>query len=216
MTILIAIAGGSGSGKSTLAEAVVAALPPGVATLVREDWYYRDAGAEPGFDPATFDFDDVSARDHELLKQHLGALKAGTEVVAPIYSFLDHRRQPGGQPVPPAPAVIVEGAHVLCTQDLSELFDLRVYVDTPPDIRFIRRLLRDQTERGRTAESVITQYLATVRPGHERLTEPSKVRADFILADVTAAVRLEDPETVAQLTAPVLTHPLLAGLRRKI
>lgn len=215
MTVLIAIAGGSGSGKSTLAEAVVAALPPGAAVLVREDWYYRDAGAVPGFDPATFDFDDISARDHDLLVQHLGELKAGRGVSAPVYSFLDHRRQPGGQAVPPSPVVIVEGAHVLCSPDLAALFDLRVYVDTPADIRFIRRLLRDQAERGRTAESVIAQYLATVRPGHERLTEPSKVRADFIVADATAAVRLDDPGAVARLAAPVLAHPLLAHLRRE-
>ena len=213
MTVLIAIAGGSGSGKSTLAEAVVTALPPGAAVLMREDWYYRDAGAEPGLDPARFDFDDVGARDHALLARHLDELKAGREIEAPVYSFFDHRRQPGGQALTPSPVVLVEGAHVLCTPALADRFDLRVYVDTPPDIRFIRRLLRDQAERGRTADSVIAQYLATVRPGHERLTEPSKVRADFIIADATAAVRLDDPDAVVRLAAPLLAHPLLMRLR---
>jgi len=111
-----------------------------------------------------------------------------------------------------AEVVVVEGTHVLCTPELVELFDIRVFVDTPADIRFIRRLLRDQVERGRTAESVIAQYLATVRPGHERLTEPSRVKADFIVADATAAVRLEDPQAVVRLAAPVLAHPLLAPL----
>jgi uridine kinase len=106
--------------------------------------------------------------------------------------------------------VVVEGTHLLCTSALAALFDIRVFVDTPADIRFIRRLLRDQTERGRTAESVIHQYLATVRPGHERLTEPSRVHADFIVADATAAVRLDDPQAVVRLAAPVLAHPLLA------
>ncbi|GAA0638102.1 uridine kinase [Brevundimonas lenta] len=212
MTILIAITGGSGSGKSTLAEALVAALPGGAAVLLREDSYYRDAASLPDFDPATFDFDDVAARDHELMVRDLAALKAGQDITAPIYSFIHHGREPGGEPVRATEVVIVEGTHVLCTPALVELFDIRVFVDTPADIRFIRRLLRDQAERGRTAESVIGQYLATVRPGHERLTEPSRVNADFIVADATAAVRLEDPQAVVRLAAPVLAHPLLAQL----
>lgn len=210
MTVLIAITGGSGSGKSTLAEAIVSALPAGTAVLLREDSYYRDAAALPDFDAATFDFDDVAARDHERLMADLKALKDGQAIVAPIYSFIHHGREPGGKPVAAAPVVIVEGTHLLCTPGLVTLFDIRVFVDTPPDIRFIRRLLRDQAERGRTAASVVAQYLGTVRPGHERLTEPSKVHADFIVADATAAVRLEDPQAVIRLAAPVMAHPLLA------
>lgn len=213
MTILIAITGGSGSGKSTLAEALVASLAPGTAVLMREDSYYRDAASLPGFDAATFDFDDVTARDHDLMIRDLRALKSGQDIVAPVYSFIHHGREPGGEPVRAAEVVIVEGTHVLCTPDLVDLFDIRVFVDTPADIRFIRRLLRDQSERGRTADSVVAQYLATVRPGHERLTEPSRVRADFIIADATAAVRLEDTQAVVRLAAPVLAHPLLAGLK---
>lgn len=213
MTILIAITGGSGSGKSTLAEALVASLAPGAAVLMREDSYYRDAASLPGFDAATFDFDDVTARDHDLMIHDLRALKAGQDIVAPVYSFIHHGREPGGEPVRAAKVVIVEGTHVLCTPELVALFDIRVFVDTPADIRFIRRLLRDQSERGRTADSVVAQYLATVRPGHERLTEPSRVNADFVIADATAAVRLEDPQAVVRLAAPVLAHPLLAGLK---
>lgn len=212
MPILVAITGGSGSGKSTLAETLVSALPAGAAVLLREDSYYRDAASLPGFDAATFDFDDVAARDHDLLARNLGALKAGRDITAPIYSFIHHGRDPGGETVRAADVVIVEGTHLLCSPALVELFDIRVFVDTPADIRFIRRLLRDQAERGRTAESVIQQYLATVRPGHERLTEPSRGNADFIVADATAAVRLEDPQAVVRLVAPVLAHPLLAGL----
>lgn len=213
MTILIAITGGSGSGKSTLAEALVASLPAGVAVLMREDAYYLDAASVPGFDADTHDFDDVAARDHDLLIDHLSQLKAGLPIVAPLYSFIHHGRDPGGEPVPAAEVIVVEGAHVLCTPALTALFDLKVFVDTPADIRFIRRLLRDQTERGRTAESVIHQYLLTVRPGHERWTEPSRTHADFIVADATAAVRLEDPQAVIRLAAPVLAHPLLASWR---
>lgn len=212
MTILIAITGGSGSGKSTLAEALVSALPEGSAVLVREDSYYKDASSLPGFDAATFDFDDVTARDHDLMIADLKALKAGRAVTAPVYSFIHHGREPGGEPIPAAEVVIVEGTHVLCTPDLTALFDIRVFVDTPADIRFIRRLLRDQAERGRSADSVVAQYLSTVRPGHERLTEPSRTHADFIVADATAAVRLEDPQAVVRLAAPVLAHPLLQAL----
>lgn len=212
MTVLIAITGGSGSGKSTLAEALVTALPAGSAVLLREDSYYRDAASLPDFDAATFDFDDVSARDHELMVRDLSKLKSGRDIVAPLYSFIHHGREPGGEPVRAAEVVIVEGTHVLCTPELVQLFDIRVFVDTPADIRFIRRLLRDQAERGRTADSVVAQYLATVRPGHERLTEPSRVNADFVVADSTAAVRLEDPQAVVRLAAPVLAHPLLVAI----
>ncbi|HEY1073691.1 uridine kinase [Brevundimonas sp.] len=214
MTILIAITGGSGSGKSTLAEALVTSLPAGVAVLMREDSYYRDAASVPGFNADTHDFDDVAARDHDLLVEHLSELKAGRPVTAPLYSFIHHGRDPGGEPIPAAEVVVVEGTHVLCTAALTALFDIKVFVDTPADIRFIRRLLRDQTERGRTAESVIHQYLLTVRPGHERLTEPSRTHADFIVADATAAVRLEDPQAVIRLVAPVLAHPLLEAWHR--
>ncbi|PZN99786.1 MAG: uridine kinase [Alphaproteobacteria bacterium] len=210
MTILIAITGGSGSGKSTLAQALVAALPRGAAALMREDSYYRDAASLPGFDAATFDFDDVAARDHGLMTADLMRLKAGKPVTAPVYSFIHHGREPDGEPIPVADVVIVEGTHVLCTPAMTALFDIRVFVDTPADIRFIRRLLRDQEERGRTADSVVAQYLTTVRPGHERLTEPSRTHADFVIADTTAAVRLEDPQAVVRLAAPVLAHPLLA------
>lgn len=211
MAILIAITGGSGSGKSTLAEALVSSLPQGAAVLVREDSYYRDAASVPDFNADTFDFDDVAARDHDLMIADLKALKAGRAVTAPVYSFIHHGREPEGEPIPAAEVVVVEGIHLLCTPELTQLFDIRVFVDTPADIRFIRRLLRDQAERGRSADSIVSQYLATVRPGHERLTEPSRVHADFIVADATAAVRLEDPQAVVRLAAPVLAHPLLQG-----
>ncbi len=209
MTILIAISGGSGSGKSTLAEALMASFPEGTATLLREDSYYKDAASFEGFDAATHDFDHVDARDHDLLVRDLSALKSGEDIIAPIYSFITHGREEGGEHVKSAPIVIIEGTHVLCNPELCALFDIKVFVDTPADIRFIRRLLRDQVERGRTSDSVINQYLATVRPGHEGFTEPSMRHADFVIADHTAAVRLVDNDAVVRLAAPVLTHPLL-------
>ena len=214
MSLLIAITGGSGSGKSTLAQALAAALGPDQAVVVLEDWYYVDAAALPDFDASTFDFDHVAARGHALLARHLADLKAGRAVEAPIYSLIHHGRDPGGAPVPAAPVVIVEGIHLLATPEVAALFDLKVFVDTPADIRFIRRLLRDQAERGRTAQSVIDQYLKTVRPGHERFTEPGRALADFVVADQTAAVVLEDRSAVDRLVAPVLAHTLLAPFRK--
>ena len=214
MSLLIAITGGSGSGKSTLARALAEALGPEQAIVVLEDWYYVDAAALPEFDASTFDFDHVAARDHALLARHLADLKAGRAVEAPIYSLIHHGRDPGGAPVPAAPVVIVEGIHLLATPEVAALFDLKVFVDTPADIRFIRRLLRDQAERGRTAQSVIDQYLKTVRPGHERFTEPGRALADFVVADQTAAVVLEDRSAVDRLVAPVLAHPLLTPFRK--
>jgi uridine kinase len=208
MTLMIAITGGSGSGKSVLAAALAQAVPGSI--VVCEDWYYRDAGALPDFDPATHDFDDLAARDHGLLIQDLEALKAGHAIVAPVYSFVTHRREPQGRLLSPAPVVIVEGAHLMCDPRLIDLFDLRVFVDTPADIRFIRRLLRDQAERGRSPASITAQYLATVRPGHERHTEPSRAFCDLIIIDGSAAVQLEDDEAGRRLLAPLLAHPLLA------
>ena len=214
MSLLIAITGGSGSGKSTLAQALARALGPDQAVVVLEDWYYVDAAGLPGFDAATFDFDHVDARDHDLLAAHLAELKAGRAVEAPIYSLIHHGRDPGGTPVPAVPVVIVEGIHLLASPAVADLFDLKVFVDTPADIRFFRRLLRDQAERGRTARSVIDQYLKTVRPGHERFTEPGRALADFVVADQTAAVVLEDRSAVDRLVAPVLAHPLLTPFRK--
>lgn len=209
MTILIAITGGSGSGKSTLAETLMASFPAGSAALMREDSYYKDASSVKGFDAASHDFDHVDARDHDLLLQDLTALKNGHDIVAPVYSFITHGREQGGEAIKAAPIIIIEGTHVLCNAELCALYDIKVFVDTPADIRFIRRLLRDQSERGRTPDSVIHQYLETVRPGHEGFTEPSKRNADFIVADQTAAVRLVDKDAVTRLAAPVLAHPLL-------
>jgi uridine kinase len=210
MTVLVAITGGSGSGKSTLAAALAAALPTGSTALVSEDWYYRDCSAFPDFDPKTFDFDDIAIRDHALLIEHLLALRAGRGVLAPEYCFVTHsRKAEAGAPVSPAPVVIVEGSHLLCDADLAAVFDLRVYLETPADVRFIRRLLRDQAERGRTARSVVDQYLSTVRPAHERLTGPSRARADVVIEDVTTTVDRPNLAEIAKLAAPLLQHPAL-------
>lgn len=208
--LLIAVAGGSGSGKSTLAEALRARLPEGTVRVVIEDAYYGDYGGQPGFDPATFNFDLVSAKDHDRLAQDLTALRNGETVEGPVYCFETHRRKPEVEILTPAPIIVVEGAHLLCTPALAALFDLRIYVETPADVRFIRRLIRDQKERGREAGSVIAQYLGTVRPAHYDLIEPSKRAADLVIEDDCGAV--EPPvskATVDRLLQDVLAHPLL-------
>lgn len=213
--LLIAVAGGSGSGKSTLAAALQARLPEGTVRVVIEDAYYGDWGGEPGFDAASFDFDHISAKDHDLLARHLQALKAGETVEGPIYCFSTHRRKPETETLTPSPVIVVEGAHLLCTPELAEIFDLKVFVDTPADVRFIRRLIRDQRERDRTADSVISQYLATVRPAHERFIQPSRMIADVVITDDRGAVIPVDPGEFDRLLAPVLVHPLLKPFRDK-
>lgn len=211
---IIAVTGGSGSGKTTVAEALAAALPPGTAVVIAEDRYYRDSGREPGFDPRTFDFDHVAARDHALLLQHLDALKAGRAVRAPRYSFKNHWRMKGSDRVPAVPVIILEGIHLLATPLLAERFDLRVYVDTPDDIRFIRRLLRDTGPksaggRSRTWRSVVEQYLGTVRPGHLAHTAPTAAAADLVIADASTRMGGPDPAEVRRLIEPILQHPVL-------
>lgn len=207
MAFLIGIAGGSGSGKTTAAEALARRLGPR-ALLLAEDAYYAEVADRPSFDPAIYDFDDVAARDHGLMAEHLAELKRGGRVEAPAYDFVAHRRVAGG-PAGPAEVVIVEGLHLFCTPEVAALFDLKVFVDTPADIRFIRRLIRDQAERGRTAESVIAQYLRTVRPAHLRQVEPSRTAAEIVLLDEAAAVRLTDPAAAERMIAPILADPRL-------
>ncbi len=212
MSILVAITGGSGSGKSTLAEGLAAALPAGAAVLVSEDWYYKDCSLFPDFDAATFDFDDIRIRDHDLLVAHLRALKAGQAISAPVYDFATHSRTAdAGRRIEPSEVLIVEGANVICNAEVADLFDLRIYLDTPDDVRFIRRLLRDQEHRGRTARSVIDQYLATVRPAHFRLTHPSREHADLIVHDPSTTVDHPDHGAVMALVRPLLRHPVLAA-----
>jgi uridine kinase len=217
MSFLVAVAGGSGSGKTTLAQALVEALAPGAGVLISEDWYYCDLAAAPDFDPAGYDFDDIAVRDHDLLVSHLAALKAGRPIVAPQYSFHRHRRETDGLAVEPAKVIVVEGAHVLCRDALAGLFDLRLYIEAPADLRFIRRLLRDRQDRGRTTESVVAQYLATVRPAHDRWTGPSIARADLVLNNDGAGLEQHPgPEDLGRLVALVLSHPGLQPFARAL
>jgi uridine kinase len=178
---LLGVAGGSGSGKTTVAERLAALIAGTDLALLRLDAYYRDRNHLPFEERAADNYDHPDAFDWPLLLDHVRALREGIQVQVPVYDFATYQRLPERQTVAPARIVVVEGILVLYEPELRELFDLRVFVDTDADVRFIRRLERDVAERERSAESVIEQYLATVRPSHLQFIEPSKRYADVIV-----------------------------------
>ncbi|MFP4520136.1 MAG: uridine kinase [Oceanicaulis sp.] len=190
--LLIGVTGGSASGKTEIARAAARAASPLSALVLAEDDYYGDHGAKPDFDPAQFNFDHPASRDHALLAAHLAALKGGRAVDGPIYDFTIHRRRTDTRRIEPAEIIVVEGIHLFCNAQVRELFDLRVFVDAPDDIRLARRLLRDVNERGRTAHSVVSQYLRTVRPMHHEWTSPGREHAHLVIRNDAAAARPAD------------------------
>ena len=177
---IIGVAGGSGSGKSLFAGALARRLAPRSVVLISEDDYYRRFEG-PDFDPSTFDFDDPSARDHGLLAEHLGRLRAGCPIDRPVYSFRIHAPLRRRVRVEPAQWVIVEGLHLLHDPDVRARLDFSIFLEVDDDVRFIRRLLRDTRQRGRSVRSVTDQYLATVKPAHDRHVAPAGARADLVL-----------------------------------
>jgi uridine kinase len=178
---LIGVAGGSSSGKTTVAERLAELAGTEHLALLKLDSYYVDLSDRPMAEREAFDFDHPDAFDWPLLNDHIAALSAGASVPVPLYDYVQYNRSGDVKLVHPAPIVVVEGILVLWEPTLRERFDLKVFVDTDADIRLIRRLRRDATERGRSAESVIEQYLTTVRPAHEQFIEPSKRFADVIV-----------------------------------
>ena len=177
---VIAIAGGSGSGKTTLATALADAIPRSVSIL-RHDSYYHGAARLPSSDSGEVNFDSREAIETPLFVKHLDQLIAGQAIVAPKYDFETHARATTGYAVPAADVIIVEGVMVLLEPTIRARTDIGLYLDLPPDIRFLRRLKRDTTERGRTADSVMAQYVSTVRPFQQMHVEPSKQFADLIV-----------------------------------
>ena len=178
---LIGVAGGSGSGKTTVAERLAGLIGEPELALLRLDAYYRDGDGLSFEQREAVNYDHPDAFDWPLLLAHVQALADGLEVRVPVYSFATYERLEERVAVAPARVVVVEGILVLYEPVLREQFDLRVFVDTDADVRFIRRLERDVAERGRSMESVIEQYLGTVRPNHEQFIEPSKRYADVIV-----------------------------------
>ncbi len=178
---LIGVAGGSSSGKTTVAERLAELAGEVHLALIKLDSYYVDLSDRPMDERRAFNFDHPDAFDWPLLNDHLAALGAGAAVPVPVYDYVAFNRSPEVRIVTPAGIVVVEGILVLWEPSLRERFDLKIFLDTDADLRLIRRLRRDIAERGRTAESVIEQYLTTVRPAHEQFIEPSKRFADMIV-----------------------------------
>lgn len=178
---VIGVAGGSGSGKSTVTREVLASVGPGMAAVVMQDDYYLDQPELSFEERCKLNYDHPDAFDWPLLMQHLADLRAGKAIEMPLYDFTVHRRSDKTITVQPAPIIVVEGLFALFDPALRKMMSLKVFVDTAADVRFIRRLQRDMAERGRSAESVIHQYLETVRPMHKQFIEPTKRNAHVIL-----------------------------------
>lgn len=180
--MIIGVAGGSGSGKTTVARRLFEIFAePRIVQLVAQDAYYKDQAHLDLEERQQINYDHPLAFDNDLLCQHLVELRQGKAVGLPIYSFLTHTRLPETQPIKPAKIILLEGILVLEDQRLRDLCDIKVYVDTDSDERFIRRLNRDMMERGRSVDSVIDQYLTSVRPMHLQFVEPTKRYADVII-----------------------------------
>ena len=180
---LIGIAGGTGSGKTTVANAIVKRVGEERIAILSHDSYYRDFVDLPKDILERQNFDHPDSLESELLVRHLKALKQGMVVETPIYDFKVHRRAAETRRVEPRKVILVDGILIYAEPELRKLFDVKIYVDTDADIRLIRRLKRDIAERGRSVESVVTQYESTVRPMHMEFVEPSKRYADLIIPE---------------------------------
>jgi uridine kinase len=181
--MIMGIGGGTGSGKTTVAQKIISSVGRDNVVYLQQDSYYRNLGDMPLDLKHRVNYDHPDAFDTELLINHLEALRAGEGIEQPIYDYPSHSRRAETFHVEPRPVIIVEGILVFVNSQMRGLMNLKIFVDTDPDIRFIRRLDRDVHERGRTLESVITQYTTTVRPMHLQFVEPSKRYADIIIPE---------------------------------
>jgi uridine kinase len=180
---LLGVAGGTGSGKTTVARSILESVGQERITLIQQDSYYRDVNWRNESELLHHNFDHPSALDNDLMVAHLAALKAGHAVEVPIYDFVRHRRTARTRRVEPQPVILIEGILIFVEKSLRDLLDFKIYVDTDADIRLIRRLGRDMSERGRTVQDVLRQYLESVRPMHLEFVEPSKRWADIIIPE---------------------------------
>ncbi|MEO1660686.1 MAG: uridine kinase [Pseudomonadota bacterium] len=214
---LIAMTGGSGSGKSTVAEALVAHCAAENIVLFHEDGYYwpmshygpADSAAQRAEIIARVNYDDPISKETGLMARQLADLKAGRTIEQPIYDYDRHDRKTETLTIASAPIIILEGIHALSVPELKPLIDLSIYVDTPDDLRLARRIRRDVVERGRSVESVLAQYLSTVRAAHYRHTFPAMFEADLVIADeglpAYGQVR-PNQAAIDRMLAPILTR----------
>ncbi|HMJ08893.1 MAG TPA: uridine kinase [Pyrinomonadaceae bacterium] len=181
--MIIGICGGTGSGKTTIARAIVDAVGAGRVVLVEQDSYYRNLSDMPLDERHQANFDHPDSIDSDMLVNHLMRLKQGLPIEMPLYDFVTHTRSDKIETIEPKPVVIVEGILIFAEPRVLDLLDVRVFVDTPDDIRLMRRLKRDINERGRTFERTLEQYARTIRPMHFEFVEPSKRHADVIIPE---------------------------------
>ena len=180
-TIFIGIAGGTGSGKTTLTEHLAQRFGPDIS-VVHHDNYYKRQDC-PFEERCKQNYDHPDAFDTELMVEDLKRLKAGETIHCPVYDYTIHNRSDKTVTVQPAPVIIVEGILIFDSPELCDLMDMKVFVDTDADVRILRRIVRDVKERGRTLDSVVNQYLTTVKPMHEQFVEPSRKYADIIVLE---------------------------------
>ena len=182
-TVIIGIAGGSGSGKTTLTNRLWKQFGPDEVSVLNHDSYYKRHDELPYEERCKLNYDHPDSFDTPLLVEHLKALRAGQPVKVPIYDYSIHNRTDRTVTVYPAPVIIVEGMLIFASPELCEQMDMKGYVDTDADVRILRRIMRDVKQRGRTLDSVVEQYLTTVKPRHEQFVEPSKRKADLIVPE---------------------------------
>ncbi len=203
--VTIGVAGGSGSGKTTVSTAILERIGTENISYLEHDAYYKDIRDIPFSHSQIINFDHPDSLETSLLIEHIQALKQGRAVEVPVYDFTTYRRTQQVKAVQPQPIILVEGILIFAEPDLRKLFDVRIFVDTDADIRFIRRLKRDIAERGRSVESVIEQYLHSVRPMHLDFVEPSKRYADVIIPE--GGKNLVAIEMVAARIRTMLDNP---------
>ncbi|MBI5034935.1 MAG: uridine kinase [Chloroflexi bacterium] len=181
--VLIGVAGGSGSGKTTVSQAILDQVGHDRIAYLQHDAYYCDRSQMPFEERTKINYDHPDSLETDLLVKHLQVLRDGKSVESPIYDFSKHVRKTETHAIEPRAIILVEGILIFVDRALREMFDIKIFVDTDSDMRFLRRLQRDIAERGRTLDSVIEQYLATVRPMHLEFVEPSKRYADLIIPE---------------------------------
>jgi uridine kinase len=190
-SLVIGIAGGTGSGKTTVTNKILESLDPGRVVVIQHDSYYKDLSAHKGLTPDKINFDHPKSLETDLLARHLRDLKSGKPIEQPIYNFTTHRRLKDTRRVEPREIIILDGILIFVEKTLRDLMDIKIFLDTDADERLIRRIRRDILERGRSVDSVMNQYMNTVKPMHLEFVEPSKHWADIIIprgAENTVAI----------------------------